>query len=101
MLICLGGEGILGLHDLRIVPLKPGWREYYLHLIIKSDMAMPLHDPAKTTMAAAGSFDAHARMTSETCREAISRLTSPDLCHPARPCAHTLSLSMYCPVHFF
>jgi hypothetical protein len=28
MLICLGGGGILGLHDLRIVPLKPGWREY-------------------------------------------------------------------------
>jgi hypothetical protein len=28
MLICLKGEGILGLHDIRIMPLKPGWREY-------------------------------------------------------------------------
>jgi hypothetical protein len=28
MQICLGGGGILGLHDLWIVPLKSGWREY-------------------------------------------------------------------------
>jgi hypothetical protein len=34
MLICLGGGGILGLHDLRIVPLKPGWREYYSFFFI-------------------------------------------------------------------
>jgi hypothetical protein len=30
MLICLEDGGILGLHDLRIMPLKLGWREYYL-----------------------------------------------------------------------
>jgi hypothetical protein len=28
MLICLGDESILGLHDFQIMPLKPGWREY-------------------------------------------------------------------------
>jgi hypothetical protein len=28
MLICLKDRGILGLHDLRIVPLKLGWRKY-------------------------------------------------------------------------
>jgi hypothetical protein len=32
MLICLGGEGILGLHDLQIMPLKPGWMEYVIGL---------------------------------------------------------------------
>jgi hypothetical protein len=35
--MCLGGGGILGLHDLRIVPLQPGWREYKAHTYFKKN----------------------------------------------------------------
>jgi hypothetical protein len=33
--MCLRGGGILGLHGLRIVPLKPGWREYMILFIVE------------------------------------------------------------------